>query len=205
MQRNTSINTFIVLAFLTLLAYFFAYATNMTVSGMLDVNPLETNPALDRPGNASSSGQREDTSLDKDINAGIPAESSPEFNNSIGQTSGTAGSLKDTTWSFPVRALDRTFVLASMKNMNEVLKQARAVPVLRHGKTAGLRISGISPGSFYEKIGLQNGDIIIQIDKRNLDNPSGFLKLYQELKNRQYISIVLYRHGHQQTLNYDIH
>jgi len=205
MQRNTSIYTFIVLAFLTILAYFFAYATNMIVRGMLEADPIEKAPASDsRSENAPRSGRREDTSLDKNINAGIPAESSPECNDSSRQTGGT-GSLKATTWSSPVRTLDRKLVLASTKNMNEVLMQAHAVPCLRHGKTAGLRISRISPGSFYEKIGLQNGDVIIRINNRNLDNTAGFLKLYQELKNKQYIFVVLYRHGHQQTLTYDIH
>ncbi len=205
MQRNTSIYTLVALALLTLLAYFFAYATNTIVSRMLDAEPIETIPALGSySGNVPGNRQHEDTSLNKNINAVIPLESS-ERKNGSSQPSGTAGSQKDAALSFPVRTLDRKLVLASTRNMNEVLMQARAVPYLRHGKTAGLRISRISPGSFYEKIGLQNGDVIIQINNRNLDNPSGFLKLYQELKNKRYISVVLYRQGQKQTLNYDIY
>ncbi len=165
MQRNTSIYTLVVLAFLTLLAFFFAYAANTIVSRMLGADSIETIPALgSHSGNVPGNWQRENTSLNKNINAGIPLKSSPERNNGSSQSSGTAGSHKDTTLSFPVRTLDRKLVLASTRNMNEVLMQARAVPYLRHGKTAGLRISRISPGSFYEKIGLQNGDVIIQIN-----------------------------------------
>ncbi len=47
MQRNTSIYTLIALAFLTHLAYFFAYATNTIVSRMLDADPIETIPAFE--------------------------------------------------------------------------------------------------------------------------------------------------------------
>jgi hypothetical protein len=206
MQRNTSIYTFIVLALLTILAYFFAYAASTIVSGMLDADHIEKFPALDkRSENTLPSGQLEDHLLDKNISATVPAESSPESKKGSGQANGTAGSLKTTACLFPVRTLDRKAVLASTRNMNEVLMQARAEPYLRNGKTAGLRISRISPGSLYEKTGLQYGDIIIRINNRNLDNPTGFLKLYQELKNKRYISVFVYRQGHQQTLNYDIH
>jgi general secretion pathway protein C len=206
MQRNTSIYTFIVLALLTILAYFFAYAANTIVSGMLGADHIERFPALDKKSeNTLPSGQPEDHPLNKNITAPISAESSPESKDGSGQANGTADSLKNTTWFFPVRTLDRTTVLASTRNLKEVLMQARAEPYLRHGKTAGLKISRITPGSLYEKIGLQNGDIIIRINNRNLDNPAGFLKLYQELKNKRYISVFVYRQGHQQTLNYDIY
>ncbi len=104
----------------------------------------------------------------------------------------------------PMRTLDRKMVLASTRNINDVLMQARVVPCLKQGGTTGLQISRISPGSIYEKIGLQKGDVIMRINSRDLDNPAGFLKLYQDLRGKQNISVDLYRHGQQLTLNYAI-
>ncbi len=106
MQRNTSIYTLVALAFLTLLAYFFAYATNTIVSRMLDADPIETIPALgSHSGNVPCNRQRDDTSLNKNINTGIPLESSPERKNGSSEPGGTAGSHRKNAGSDKNRKL----------------------------------------------------------------------------------------------------
>jgi general secretion pathway protein C len=68
----------------------------------------------------------------------------------------------------------------------------------------GFRISEIVPGSLYEMIGLQNGDVIQRVNAQDVDDPSKFFQLYQGLRNERNISIDLIRGGQRQTLNYDI-
>lgn len=89
--------------------------------------------------------------------------------------------------------------------MNQILRQARVVPSMKRGKTIGFQISRISPGSFYEKIGLQNGDVIMRVNSRKLANIDWLFKLYGKLGSHRNISIDLYRSGKVLTLNYDIH
>jgi general secretion pathway protein C len=101
-------------------------------------------------------------------------------------------------------ALDQKEVLASTENMSQVLTQARALPYQEQGKTVGFKISEIVPGSIYEKIGLQNGDVIQRINSQDVDDPSKFFQLYQGLKNERSISIDLLRGGQPQTMTYDI-
>jgi general secretion pathway protein C len=100
--------------------------------------------------------------------------------------------------------VDQKEVLASTENMSQILTQARALPYVEQGKTVGFRISEIVPGSLYEKIGLQNGDVIQRVNAQDVDDPSKFFQLYQGLRNERNISIDLIRGGQRQTLNYDI-
>ena len=101
-------------------------------------------------------------------------------------------------------AVDQQEVIASTENMSQILTQARALPYLEQGKTVGFKISEIVPGSIYEKIGLQNGDVIQRVNSQDVDDPGKFFQLYQGLKNERSISIDLLRGGQRQTLTYDI-
>ena len=100
--------------------------------------------------------------------------------------------------------VDQKEVVASTENLSQLLTQARALPYQEHGKTVGFRISEITPGSIYEKIGLQNGDVIQRVNTQDVDDPAKFFQLYEGLKNERSIAIDLLRGGQRQTLNYEI-
>lgn len=100
--------------------------------------------------------------------------------------------------------VDQREMLASTENMSQILTQARALPFVEQGKTVGFRISEIVPGSIYEKIGLQNGDVIQRVNAQEVDDPAKFFQLYQGLKSERNITIDLIRGGQRQTLNYEI-
>jgi general secretion pathway protein C len=100
--------------------------------------------------------------------------------------------------------VDQREIASSTENMGQVLTQARALPYLEQGKTVGFRISEIVPGSIYEKIGLQNGDVVQRVNAQDVDDPGKFFQMYQGLKDESRISIDLLRNGQRQTLNYDI-
>jgi len=100
--------------------------------------------------------------------------------------------------------VDRNALLATTADLNRMLKQARSVPFIKQGKQAGVRLTRISPGSLYEKMGLQKGDVIMRVNARNLDDPSGFFRLYQELRLRRTIFLDLDRSGQQLTFTYEV-
>ena len=100
--------------------------------------------------------------------------------------------------------VDQREMLASTENMSQILTQARALPYMEQGKTVGFRISEITPGSIYEKIGLLNGDVIQKVNSQEVDDPAKFFQLYQGLRTERFIAIDLIRGGARQTLNYEI-
>jgi general secretion pathway protein C len=100
--------------------------------------------------------------------------------------------------------VDQREVASSTENLSKILTQARALPFLEDGKTVGFRISEIVPGSIYDKIGLQNGDVIQRVNSEDVSDPGKFFQMYQGLKDERHITIDLLRSGQRQTLNYDI-
>jgi general secretion pathway protein C len=100
--------------------------------------------------------------------------------------------------------VDQREVASSTENLSKILTQARALPYIEAGKTVGFRISEIVPGSIYDKIGLQNGDVVQRVNSQDVNEPGKFFQLYQGLKDEKSISIDLLRNGQRQSLNYDI-
>jgi S1-C subfamily serine protease len=107
--------------------------------------------------------------------------------------------ISDVQW-----ILDRGSLLANTRDLNRFLMQARAVPYKEQGRIAGFRILWISPGSLYEKIGLRRGDVLHRVNNRKLDDPAKLLSLYQEMRTKRHISILLARNGQEQTFHYDV-
>ncbi len=100
--------------------------------------------------------------------------------------------------------VDQREVVSSTENLNQLLTQARALPYTEQGKIVGFRISEIAPGSLYEKLGLQNGDVIQKINSQDVDDPGKFFQMYQNLKEERNVTIDLIRGGQRQTQNYEI-
>lgn len=100
--------------------------------------------------------------------------------------------------------VDQRAIESGTENLNQLLTQARALPYIQDGKTAGFRLSEIVPGSIFQKIGLQNGDVIQRVNENELDDPGKFFQVYQSLKDEKSITIDVLRGGQPQTFNYEI-
>jgi type II secretory pathway component PulC len=191
MQQNKMISAAVWIAFLTLAAYVLAQAAAVILSRSFDA-------ALR---NVASVAQ----SRSERVVLPLPKRNASEGNKTAGVSKTGAGrsvkveQVSDTRW-----ILDRNSVLANTRNLNRFLTQARAVPCMKQGRTMGFRITSISPGSLYEKIGLRNGDVLLRVNVRNLDDPAKLFSLYQEMRSKRHISLLLSRNGQEQTFHYDI-
>src|SRR5208337_3021340 len=58
----------------------------------------------------------------------------------------------------------RAEVQQTMENPSQFFTQMRAMPHFVDGKTDGFSISQVTPGSVFEQLGLQNGDLLTSID-----------------------------------------
>ncbi len=105
----------------------------------------------------------------------------------------------------PIRkALDRREVEQAMNDLPKLLSQARAVPVLTNGAMTGFRLDYIAPGSFYEKIGLQYGDTLKQVNGVEIKDPGTMLSLFQQLRNEQSVKLDVVRNNQRTTMTFDI-
>ena len=191
MQQNKTIQVAVWIACLTIAAYVLAQAAVVIMSRSFDAALRNAEPiAQSRSESVVPTLPRLNAS-DGNKSARVP-EAAAVCSVKIEQVS-------DTQW-----LLDRASFLANTRNVNHFLRQARAVPYMKQGRTVGLRITRISPGSLFEKIGLRNGDVLLRVNKRKLDDPARFLSLYQDMRNKRQISLLLSRNGQNQTFNYDI-
>jgi general secretion pathway protein C len=62
-------------------------------------------------------------------------------------------------------------VQAVMQNPAELLSQARILPKYEEGQMQGLQISQIKPGSLYEQLGMQEGDLVKTINGNPINAP----------------------------------
>lgn len=100
--------------------------------------------------------------------------------------------------------ISRDEVDKQLSNLNVLATQARIVPHFEGGQGAGFKLFAIRPGSVYSKIGIQNGDVIKQINGEMINSPDKALEAYARLKNAQSIQIDLVRNGQKKTLQYSI-
>jgi general secretion pathway protein C len=93
-------------------------------------------------------------------------------------------------YEVPRGEIDKT-----LSNLNDVAMQARIVPAFKDGVAQGFKLFSIRPDSIYTKIGVQNGDVIKQINGYDLNSPEKALEIYSKLKEANRIDIVVERNG----------
>lgn len=78
------------------------------------------------------------------------------------------------------------------------------VPNYDNGQVNGLKIFGIRGGSIFSDLGLQNGDVINNINGTAIDSLEKALPMLQLLKTESSYTIDITRGGTKQTMNISI-
>ncbi|HZI14540.1 MAG TPA: hypothetical protein VE153_29500 [Myxococcus sp.] len=84
---------------------------------------------------------------------------------------------------------------AAFARPGELTRQARVVPAFRDGMPQGFTLFAIQPGSFFEKLGLQSGDVVRRINGQTLDGPDKALEAFTRMREARFIRIELERQG----------
>jgi general secretion pathway protein C len=102
------------------------------------------------------------------------------------------------------KVVDRREVEQAMNDLPKLLSQARAVPNMANGAVNGYRLDYIAPASFYEKIGVQTGDVLQRVNGVDIRDPSTMLSLLQQLKNEQIVKLDVVRNNQRSTITYEL-
>ncbi len=62
-----------------------------------------------------------------------------------------------------------------------LFSEARVLPKYENGEMIGIQLNAIKSGSFYEKFGFEDGDVITELNGIRIDNPQASAKLLTEL------------------------
>ena len=99
-------------------------------------------------------------------------------------------------------AVNRNEIEAGLKDLGTMLSQAQIRPYFSAGAPDGFIISNIKSGSIYQKIGLNNGDIIQGINNRSMKTADDMMELYNIMKSGSSESLRINRQGRQENFNY---
>ncbi len=86
----------------------------------------------------------------------------------------------------------------------KVLQDAKAEPYTQDGALQGFRLTKIREDSIYDKAGLQNDDIIEEINGVPLNDTAGAIRLLNQLRNEKEIEIRVRRGGSPITVNLSV-
>jgi hypothetical protein len=90
--------------------------------------------------------------------------------------------------------LKRTYVNQQLANLNALLNDARVIPIEQDGKPWFI-FDFVREGSIYEKLGLKNKDVIVQINGFTVDSLPKALKLFEALQLEEKITLRIRREG----------
>jgi len=65
--------------------------------------------------------------------------------------------------------------------LDVMVGQARVLPEMENGQLVGLHVSAIQEGSRFEKMGIEEGDVITQFNGISIDSPAEAVKAAQEI------------------------
>ena len=123
----------------------------------------------------------------------VPVRTSP--------SSGAVGIERASPTQFNIA---RSEVDRALSDLNNILTQARAVPNFENGAPAGYKLFQIVPGSIYDKLGLQNGDVIAGLNGSPVNDPGKAFEMLTELKTANHLELQIKRDGKSTGFTYDI-
>lgn len=101
--------------------------------------------------------------------------------------------------------VDRRMLEASFSDLPKLMNEAKAVPYYNNaGKIAGWHFIQFRPDSVFTRLGLIPGDILLQANGANLEDPTRLLAFFQQAKNERSIKLDILRHSEPVKITYDI-
>ena len=100
--------------------------------------------------------------------------------------------------------VSRAEVQQTMENPAQFFSQMRALPHFVNGKTDGFSISQVAPGSVFQQLGLQDGDLLTSIDGQPVTNPMQAMSLIEAVKTASAIDLTVNRGGTPTSVHLDL-
>jgi general secretion pathway protein C len=115
-----------------------------------------------------------------------------------------AGDMRVTRLADNRFSIDEAGVTQLTTNINQYMTQVRLIPFFEGNKSAGYRIAAIRPGTTFEQLGFQGGDVLQQVNGLDVSSPEKLYTIFQNLKDEKKVTVNILRQGQKNTLTYEI-
>jgi len=100
------------------------------------------------------------------------------------------------------RRISRNELDSSLRNVNQLMTQVRVRPHFNMGQADGLALNRILPNSIFNKMGLENGDVIQAVGDQKIKSVDDVMTLYKSLKSNENMTLQIQRQGSPTTIRY---
>jgi general secretion pathway protein C len=114
---------------------------------------------------------------------------------------GGADIVRVDTGTWQVR---REKLLENFANVGSLSSQATVTPYFVQGQQLGFRLSRLRAGGVLQQIGLQEGDVLQQVNGLDIHTPQEALQAYQQLQTESTVRLSILRNNSPTTLTYEI-
>ena len=101
-------------------------------------------------------------------------------------------------------AVKQNYLEQQLKDINNVLQTAKAVPYTIDNKMKGFLIQTIEPDSPFASLGLTQGDVLLAANDVIFDNLGKGVEAFQVLRNARKIDLKVLRGGQEVQLSYEV-
>lgn len=91
----------------------------------------------------------------------------------------------------------------ALKNIGEILTQARAIQIKNPDGSLCFKMTEIVPGSIYSKLNILDEDIICSINGKKIENLNEVMNLFGRIRDIDRFELSVQRNGIEQNLEYD--
>lgn len=88
----------------------------------------------------------------------------------------------------------------TLNNLPVIARDARIVPRFEKGQPVGFALLRIRRGSLYERLGLENGDVVRHVDGYDIANTKNLFGLTQKVLSKEEVTVDIVRRGQKKTL-----
>jgi general secretion pathway protein C len=99
--------------------------------------------------------------------------------------------------------IDHRLVDRVLDEQGSLMGQVHIVPEQENGRTVGIRLLNIPPGTLLALLGFRNGDRLERINDFDLATPEQTLAAYARLRSADYLEVRLTRNGSKITMRYE--
>jgi len=92
----------------------------------------------------------------------------------------------------------------ALSRLDQLAMDCRIIPAFEQGKPVGFKLFGITPGSIYEQVGFESGDIVTAVDGIALVSPDAALEAFSHISERDRVTIELRRGDQRHELRYTL-
>jgi general secretion pathway protein C len=100
--------------------------------------------------------------------------------------------------------LSRSMLNKVLDNAGKIIGIAAVAPKVEDGRSVGMEIRGIRPGTLLTKLGIQNGDILESVNGQSLSSPDAALGAYTTLRTADKFTLSIRRGGQSMMVNYSL-